>query len=94
MQLLRKTISIIDQKLLHDAAFMMVNIFDAQHLIAQTWRCVTHMTIVSCFQIRGFNLNQTSDGEDATELIAKDDWCQLKAGVFQCLHKFSFPRSC
>jgi hypothetical protein len=37
---------------------------------------------VNCFQKCGFNLNQTNDGEDATELgIAEDDWGQLKAGV-------------
>jgi hypothetical protein len=38
--------------------------------------------VVNCFQICGFYLNQTSDGEDATELgIAIDDWGQLKASV-------------
>jgi hypothetical protein len=37
---------------------------------------------VNCFQICGFNLNQTSDGEDVTELCkAEDDWGQPKAGV-------------
>jgi hypothetical protein len=33
------------------------------------------MTIVNCFQECGFNLNQTSAGEDATDVsIAEDDW--------------------
>jgi hypothetical protein len=40
------------------------------------------MTIVSCFQKCGFNLNQTNDGEDVRELsTAKNDWSKLKAGV-------------
>jgi hypothetical protein len=43
---------------------------------------VIHTTIVNCFQKCGFNLNQTSDGEDVTELrIAKNDWGKLKAGI-------------
>jgi hypothetical protein len=42
-QLARKTISMIDHKLLHDAAtLMMVNVLDAQHFIAGSWCCVTH----------------------------------------------------
>jgi hypothetical protein len=41
-----------------------------------------HITIVDCFQKYGFNLSQTNDSEDATELsIARDDWGQLKAGI-------------
>jgi hypothetical protein len=35
----------------------------------------------NCFQKCGFSLNQTRDGEDATELsVVEDDWGQLKAG--------------
>jgi hypothetical protein len=60
-----------DHKLLHDATLMRLNVLDA-HFIAETWLCVTHATIVNCFQKCGFNLNQTSDGEDVRELsIAK-----------------------
>jgi hypothetical protein len=37
---------------------------------------------VNCFQKCGFNLNQTSDGEDVRELsIAKSVWGKLKAGA-------------
>jgi hypothetical protein len=58
------------------------NVLDAQHLIMELWHCVAHVTIMNCLQICGFNLNQTSDGEDVTELcIAEDDWGQLNAGV-------------
>jgi hypothetical protein len=40
------------------------------------------MTIVNCFHKCEFNLNQTNDGEDVTELsIHRDDWNQVKAGV-------------
>jgi hypothetical protein len=48
-----------------------------------TFSCrITHTIIVNCFLKCGFTLNQTNDGEDATELsIAEDDWDQLKAGV-------------
>jgi hypothetical protein len=38
-QLLRKTIYMIDHKLLHDAALMKVNVLDA-YFIAESWRCV------------------------------------------------------
>jgi hypothetical protein len=61
---------------------MKVNVLDAQHFIAESWRCVSHETIVNCFQKCGYNLNQSSDNEDAAELsIAKDDWDELKTGV-------------
>jgi hypothetical protein len=37
------------------------------------------MTTGNCFQKCGCNLNQTNDGEDATECkIAEDDWGNLK----------------
>jgi hypothetical protein len=40
------------------------------------------MTTINCFQKCGFNLNQTNDGEDATECsMAKDNWGQLRAGA-------------
>jgi hypothetical protein len=43
--------------------------------------CVTYTT-VNCFQKCGFNLNQTNDGEDETELSkANEDWSQVKADV-------------
>jgi hypothetical protein len=72
----------IDHKLLHDATLMKVNVLDALHFIAKSWHCITHTTIVNCFQKCGFNLNQTNDGEDVRELsIAENDWGKLKAGV-------------
>jgi hypothetical protein len=81
-QLVRKTIYMIDHKLLHGATLMKVNVLDALHLIAESWRCVTHATIVNCFQKCGFNLNQTNDSEDVRELsIVENDWGKLKAGV-------------
>jgi hypothetical protein len=53
---------------------MKVNVLDALHFIAESWCCVTHTTIVKCFQKCGFNLNQTNDGEDVKELsIAEND---------------------
>jgi hypothetical protein len=73
-QLVRKTISMIDCKLLHDTTLRKTNVLDAQHFIVEPWHCVTYTTIVNCFQKWGFNLNQTNDGEDAAELsIAKAD---------------------
>jgi hypothetical protein len=70
-----------DQKLLHDAPLMKVNV----------WMCsisllnhgtVSNVTIVNCFQKCGFNLNQTNGGGDAIELgIAEDHWDQLKADI-------------
>jgi hypothetical protein len=72
----------IDQTLHHDATLMKINVLDAQHFTMVSWHCVTHMTIANCLQKCGFNLNQTNDGEDATEFTtARDDWVQLKAGV-------------
>jgi hypothetical protein len=73
----------IDHKLLHDATTLMkINVLDALHFIAESWCCVTHTTIVNCFQKCGFDLNQTNDGEDVRELsIAKNDWGKLKARV-------------
>jgi hypothetical protein len=41
--------------------------FDAQHLIAEQWCCVTHKIVVNCFKKCGFNLNQSSGVEDAAE---------------------------
>jgi hypothetical protein len=67
-QLVRKTIYMFDHKLLHDATLMKVNVLDALHFIAESWRCVTHTAIVNCFQKCGFNLNQTNDGEDVREI--------------------------
>jgi hypothetical protein len=64
IQLVRKTIYTIDHKLLHDATLMTVNVLDALHFIAESWRCATHTAIVNCFQKCGFNLNQTNEGED------------------------------
>jgi hypothetical protein len=72
----------MDHKLLHDGTPMKVNVVDAQHFNAETWCCVTYTTRVNCFQKCGFNLNQTNDGEDETELsTAEDDWGQVKADV-------------
>jgi hypothetical protein len=71
-----------DHKLLRDATLKKVNVLDALHFIAESWRCVTHTTIVNCFQKSGFNLNETDDGEDVRELrIAENGWGKLKAGV-------------
>jgi hypothetical protein len=72
-QFVRIIISVIDHKLLHDAALMKVNILDAQHFIAKSWYCVTHMTIVNFFQKCGFSLNQTNDCEGATELSIAEE---------------------
>jgi hypothetical protein len=72
----------IDHKLLHDATLKKVNILDALHFIAESWRCVTHITIVNCFQKCRFNLNQTNDGEDVRELSrAENEWGKLKPHV-------------
>jgi hypothetical protein len=61
---------------------MKVNVLDALHFIAESWRYVTHTTVVNCFQKCGFNLNQTNDGEDVRELsIAENDWGKLKVGI-------------
>jgi hypothetical protein len=38
----RKTISMIDHRLLHDATLMKVNVLDAQHFVAGSWHFVTH----------------------------------------------------
>lgn len=46
----------------------------------QNHGAVSHMTTVNCFQKCGFSLNQTNDGDAATDCsIAKDDWGQLRA---------------
>jgi hypothetical protein len=73
-KLARKTVSMTDHKLLHDVTHE-GNVSHAQYFITESWHCVAHMTIANCFQICGFKLNQTSHGEDVTELcIAEDDW--------------------
>jgi hypothetical protein len=59
----------VDDRLLHDATLMRVNVFDALQFIKESWHCVTHVTIVNSFQKCGFDLNLTSDGEDATEFV-------------------------
>jgi hypothetical protein len=80
--LVRKTIYMIDHKLLRDATLMKLNVLDALQFISESWRCVTQMTIVNCFQKCGFNLNQANNGEDVREIsIAENDWSVLKAGV-------------
>jgi hypothetical protein len=72
----------IGHKLLHNATLMNVNVLDAQHFIGESWRCVTHITVVSCCQKCGFSLIQTNDGEEAIELgKAGHDSGQLKTGV-------------
>jgi hypothetical protein len=41
----------------------------------QNHTTVSHIKLVNCFHKYGFNLNQTNDGKDATELsTAEDDW--------------------
>jgi hypothetical protein len=55
-------------KLLHNATPMKVNVSDAKHFIAESWPCVSLVTVVSCCQKCGFSLIQTNDGEEATEL--------------------------
>jgi hypothetical protein len=80
-QLVRKTIYMIDHKLLQDETQTKVNVLDALHFIAESWRYATHTTIVNCVQKCGFNLNQTNDGENVRELsIAENNWGKLKAG--------------
>jgi len=44
----KKTVCVIDHKLLHDASFMMVNVLDGPHSTAKYQHRVTHMTIMSC----------------------------------------------
>jgi hypothetical protein len=71
----RKSISVIDHRLLHDARPMKVNVLNALHCISESWCCVIHTTILKHFQKCDFNVNEISDGEDATELyLAKGDW--------------------
>jgi hypothetical protein len=41
-QLVRKIISVIDHKLLHDALTMKVNVLDAQHFIVESWCSLTN----------------------------------------------------
>jgi hypothetical protein len=47
---------------------MKVNVLDVVLFIAVSWYSVTHMTVVNCVQNYGFNLNEMSDGDLATEL--------------------------
>jgi hypothetical protein len=51
-QLVRKTIYMIDHKLLHDATLMEVNVLDALYFIAESWRCVTRTTAKSSAKSR------------------------------------------
>jgi hypothetical protein len=52
------------------------------YISLQNHGAITHTTTVNFFQKCGFNLNQTNDGEDVTELsIGENDWGKLKAGV-------------
>lgn len=72
----------VDDKLLHDPAFMKEHVLYAQRFTAKSQCCVMRITIVNCFQECGFNLYLTSNDEDATDLsIGEDDWGQLKAGT-------------
>jgi hypothetical protein len=59
-QLVRTIISATDHKLLHDATLVKVNVLDVLLFIAESWRSVTHMTIVNCFQKCGFYLCSTT----------------------------------
>lgn len=69
----KKTVCVIDHKLLHDASFTMVNVLDGPCFTAKCQHCVTYGSnelLQSC----GCHLYQTHDGEDVTELnISKDD---------------------
>jgi hypothetical protein len=70
--LVRKSVSVIDHKLLYDAPLVGLNVWTCVSL----WNhgAVTHTTSVNYCQKCGFNLNQSSDIEDVTELsILKDD---------------------
>ena len=79
-QLVRYTVSLIDQKLLHDATLMKLTVVDATHFTAISWCFVTHIKTLNYW----FNVNQTNDGEDAKEyIIPKDDCRQLKVHYFK-----------
>jgi hypothetical protein len=44
-------------------------------LIAESWHCITHVTVVNCFQKCCFNVNQTKDGENAAEHSIYENNC-------------------
>ena len=74
-QLVRKTFSVIDDKLFHNSTMM-------HYISRQNQSFASYMTRVNCFQKRGLNLNETKDGGGSTELsIAKDDLAQLRTGA-------------
>jgi hypothetical protein len=47
-QLVRKIISVIDFKLLHDVTLMKVNVLDAQHFTVESWCCDKHIAMCMC----------------------------------------------
>jgi len=58
--------SVIDRIVLHNAMM--------HYIPRQNHGAASHMTSVNHFQKHGFNLNETKDSADLTELsIAKDD---------------------
>jgi hypothetical protein len=49
----KKTVCVIDHKLLHDASFTMVNVLDGSCFTAKCQHCVTHMAVMNCCRIVG-----------------------------------------
>ena len=48
-QLVRKTISVIDYKLFHCAAFIRVLVLNALHYVVESWCCAMHVAVVNYF---------------------------------------------
>jgi hypothetical protein len=49
-QLVSKTISMIDHKLLHDATFMKLNLLNAQHFTVGSWCCHMYNSSETAFR--------------------------------------------
>jgi hypothetical protein len=49
----KKTVCVIDHKLLHDASFMMVSVLVGLCSTAKCRHCVTHMAVMNCCRDMG-----------------------------------------
>jgi hypothetical protein len=67
--------------LLQDAAQMKLDVLSAMHIIAESWRLITHTTIKNYFVRCAFLIDHVSSNDDSTMKLTedeKDDWHTLQ----------------
>jgi hypothetical protein len=71
----------IDSELLQEYAQMKMDVLSSMHLIAETWRLITRITLKNCFVKCGLSIDHVSgNDESAVKLIKdeEDDWHSLQ----------------